>query len=83
MRWLLLILIRAYQLSLSKLIRLVLGNVCRFEPSCSAYAHECVKVHGAFRGGLLSVRRVSKCHPLHPGGYDPPPPAPTRAHPPT
>ncbi|MBM4357079.1 MAG: membrane protein insertion efficiency factor YidD [Deltaproteobacteria bacterium] len=73
-RWPLLLLIRVYQLTLSRLIRALLGNVCRFDPSCSAYAYECVRLHGAYRGGLLSAKRLSKCHPFHPGGYDPPPP---------
>ena len=68
-------LIRLYQLTLSRLIYAVLGPVCRFTPSCSAYAMECIRIHGALRGSLLSVKRLSKCHPLHPGGYDPPPPA--------
>ncbi len=67
-------LIRLYQLTLSKLILAVLGPVCRFTPSCSSYAMECIRTHGAMRGGLLSLKRLSKCHPLHPGGYDPPPP---------
>lgn len=67
-------LIRFYQRTLSRLILAVLGPVCRFTPSCSAYAMECIRVHGAMRGGLLSLKRLSKCHPLHPGGYDPPPP---------
>ncbi|MSP25857.1 MAG: membrane protein insertion efficiency factor YidD [Myxococcales bacterium] len=67
-------LIRVYQLTLSRLIRATLGNICRFEPSCSAYAYECIRLHGAWRGCLLSGRRLSRCHPLHPGGYDPPPP---------
>ena len=71
---LLMLLIRLYQLTLSKLIRVTLGDVCRFTPSCSAYAFECIRMHGALRGGLLSVKRLSKCHPFHPGGYDPPPP---------
>ena len=72
---LLMALIRLYQLTLSKLILAVLGPVCRFTPSCSAYAMACIQNHGAMRGGLLSLKRLSKCHPLHPGGYDPPPPA--------
>jgi len=76
---LLLVLIRVYQLTLSKLIRAVFGNVCRFEPSCSAYAFECIRLHGALRGSLLSAKRVSKCHPFHPGGYDPPPPRSTNS----
>jgi putative membrane protein insertion efficiency factor len=73
---LLLALIRIYQLTLSKLILAVLGPVCRFEPSCSRYAAACISGHGAFRGSLLSVKRLCKCHPFHPGGYDPPPPPP-------
>ncbi|MBW2456808.1 MAG: membrane protein insertion efficiency factor YidD [Deltaproteobacteria bacterium] len=72
---LLMLLIRFYQLTLSKLIVAVFGPVCRFTPSCSAYAFECLRHHGALRGSLLSVKRLSKCHPFHPGGYDPPPPA--------
>ncbi|RLB62786.1 MAG: membrane protein insertion efficiency factor YidD [Deltaproteobacteria bacterium] len=74
---LLVLLIRLYQLTLSKLIQAIFGPVCRFTPSCSAYAVECLRTHGALRGSLLSVRRLSKCHPFHPGGYDPPPPAPS------
>ena len=68
-------LVRFYQLTLSKLILAVFGPVCRFTPSCSAYAMSCLHSHGALRGSLLSLKRLSKCHPLHPGGYDPPPPA--------
>jgi putative membrane protein insertion efficiency factor len=71
---LLVLLIRAYQLTLSRL----LGNVCRFEPSCSRYAVACLEGHGALRGSLLSAKRLCKCHPFHPGGVDLPP-AP-RAH---
>lgn len=67
-------LIRVYQWTLSKLIRATLGNVCRFEPSCSRYAVACLEGHGALRGSLLSVKRLCRCHPFHPGGYDPPPP---------
>ncbi|AKU98584.1 hypothetical protein AKJ09_05248 [Labilithrix luteola] len=62
-------LIRLYQLLLSPL----LGRVCRFEPSCSRYAMACIETHGPLHGSLLSVRRLCKCHPFHPGGYDPPP----------
>ncbi|MEU6023457.1 membrane protein insertion efficiency factor YidD [Micromonospora sp. NPDC047134] len=46
---------------------------CRFYPSCSAYALEAVTRHGAFRGAGLTVRRLSRCHPFNPGGYDPVP----------
>jgi putative membrane protein insertion efficiency factor len=62
-------LIRIYQRTLSPLI----GPVCRFEPSCSRYTHECLRLHGAARGSWLGVRRILRCHPFHPGGYDPPP----------
>ncbi|MDQ1289831.1 MAG: uncharacterized protein QG622_3397 [Actinomycetota bacterium] len=50
------------------------GQTCRFYPSCSAYGVEAVKVHGAWRGALLTVRRIGRCHPWNPGGYDPVPP---------
>ncbi|MCL5045692.1 MAG: membrane protein insertion efficiency factor YidD [Actinobacteria bacterium] len=46
---------------------------CRFYPSCSAYALEAVERHGAARGGLLAVKRILRCHPFNPGGYDPVP----------
>jgi uncharacterized protein len=71
---LLLALIRAYQMTLSKLILATMGPVCRFEPSCSRYAAACILDHGALRGSLLSVKRLCRCHPFHPGGFDPPPP---------
>ena len=71
----LILLIRLYQLTLSKLINAVFGPVCRFQPSCSQYAIVSLRSHGFLRGGLLSMKRLSKCHPFHPGGYDPPPPA--------
>lgn len=67
---LLLALIRVYQMAVSPW----LGRVCRFEPSCSRYAATCVERHGALRGSLLSMKRLCKCHPFHPGGFDPPPP---------
>lgn len=71
---LLVLLIRFYQLTFSKVILVLFGPVCRFEPSCSRYAVECFRIHGALRGTLLSLKRLSKCHPFHPGGHDPPPP---------
>jgi putative membrane protein insertion efficiency factor len=61
--------IRTYQIVLSPL----LGQNCRFYPSCSCYAHEALKTHGLIKGSLLAVKRISKCHPMHPGGIDPVP----------
>ncbi|HMQ13072.1 MAG TPA: membrane protein insertion efficiency factor YidD [Candidatus Competibacter phosphatis] len=69
MRAILIVLIRGYQLLLSPL----LGNHCRFYPSCSQYAREAIERHGALRGGWLAIRRVLRCHPWHPGGVDPVP----------
>ena len=63
-------LIRVYQ----QIVSPWLGRACRFEPSCSRYAVACLETHGAARGSLLSVRRLCKCHPFHPGGLDLPPP---------
>ncbi len=74
MKWLLLGLIRVYQLTLSRVLLVIFGPVCRFQPSCSAYAAACIADHGVLRGSLLSVKRLCRCHPFHPGGYDPPPP---------
>ena len=69
MRAVLIALIRAYQLFFSPL----LGNHCRFYPSCSQYAREAVERYGVMRGVWLAIRRVLRCHPWHPGGFDPVP----------
>ena len=66
---LLLGLIRVYQYTL----RPLLGQNCRFAPSCSDYAREAVTRHGAARGSWLALRRILRCHPYHAGGYDPVP----------
>ncbi|MGL5244900.1 MAG: membrane protein insertion efficiency factor YidD [Sarcina sp.] len=44
---------------------------CRFYPTCSQYALEAIEKYGALKGGLMSIKRILKCHPFHPGGYDP------------
>lgn len=69
MRFVAELLIRIYQWTLSPL----LGRNCRFYPSCSHYALEVIHDHGVLRGGWLTLRRLGKCHPFHPGGFDPPP----------
>ena len=69
MRFVLKILIRAYQLVLSPLI----GPSCRFYPSCSQYGIEAIDTHGALRGTWLTIKRISRCHPWHEGGFDPVP----------
>lgn len=71
MKRLLLVLLRAYQLIVSPM----LGQNCRYYPSCSHYAMEAVRVHGAARGGWLGLKRLGRCHPWSAGGFDPVPPA--------
>ncbi|MBB1127038.1 membrane protein insertion efficiency factor YidD [Thiospirillum jenense] len=62
-------LIRFYQLFISPL----LGNHCRFSPSCSQYALEAIELYGVMVGIRLAIRRLLRCHPWHPGGFDPVP----------
>ncbi len=69
MKTLLIALLRFYRYAISPM----LGRNCRFHPTCSAYAIEAVQRHGALRGGWLAIRRVGRCHPFNPGGYDPVP----------
>jgi putative membrane protein insertion efficiency factor len=56
------------------LISPLLGPVCRFHPSCSRYAEGCLLDHGVLVGSWLALKRIGKCHPFHPGGFDPVPP---------
>ncbi|MBO4887363.1 MAG: membrane protein insertion efficiency factor YidD [Firmicutes bacterium] len=70
MKKVLLVLIRFYQ----KWISPLKGRpTCRFYPTCSAYAYEAIAKYGVFKGMYLAIRRILKCHPFHPGGYDPVP----------
>ncbi|HET6512791.1 MAG TPA: membrane protein insertion efficiency factor YidD [Candidatus Kapabacteria bacterium] len=69
MKHLIALLIRLYQKTLSPL----LPPSCRFTPTCSQYALEAVLKYGAIKGSWMGVKRLSRCHPLHPGGYDPVP----------
>lgn len=65
------LLVRLYQLTLGT----VLPNACRYQPSCSNYALEALRLHGASRGSLLALRRLLRCNPFSGGGFDPVPPA--------
>lgn len=69
MKYVALAVIRFYQLTLSR----ALPPSCRFEPSCSHYTFEAIQKHGLFKGGWLGLKRIGRCHPLSPGGYDPVP----------
>lgn len=67
MKSLLILLIKLYKYLISP----ILPPSCRFAPSCSEYSIEAIKKYGVFKGGYLSFRRVVRCNPFHPGGYDP------------
>jgi len=71
-KWLVLKLIRAYQYLISPLF----PASCGYYPTCSAYAVEAVEIHGVIKGGWLSIKRISRCHPYHAGGIDPVPGSP-------
>lgn len=66
---LLVLAVRGYQVALSPM----LGGQCRYYPTCSAYGIEALEKHGALRGTWLTARRIGRCHPFRPGGYDPVP----------
>jgi putative membrane protein insertion efficiency factor len=69
MKKLALLSIKLYQLSVSP----VLGPACRFVPTCSEYAYQAISMHGVGRGSLLAIKRLFRCHPFNPGGFDPVP----------
>ncbi|QII50325.1 membrane protein insertion efficiency factor YidD [Bacillus paralicheniformis] len=69
MKTVFLLLIRFYQ----KWISPALPPTCRFYPTCSNYGREAIEKHGALKGGWLTIKRILKCHPFHPGGIDPVP----------
>ena len=76
MRYVLKYLIRGYQLAISPL----LGPRCRFYPSCSQYAIEAIETHGSLHGAWLTMKRISRCHPWHEGGFDPVPGCSNHSH---
>ncbi|HEX9015167.1 MAG TPA: membrane protein insertion efficiency factor YidD [Chloroflexota bacterium] len=69
MKWIALLLIRVYQLTLSH----ILPTACRFEPSCSHYGYQAIDRYGLIKGGWMAARRIARCQPFNPGGYDPVP----------
>ncbi|MEN9827806.1 MAG: hypothetical protein RJA11_422 [Bacteroidota bacterium] len=66
MKFILLLLLRFYRKAISP----YLGNNCRFHPTCSVYAMQAIEKYGAIKGSWLAIKRIGKCHPLHPGGID-------------
>jgi putative membrane protein insertion efficiency factor len=68
-KYLLMGLIRLYQLTISR----ALPASCRFTPSCSHYGYEAINKYGALKGGWMAVKRIARCNPFNPGGYDPVP----------
>ncbi|MBI3355053.1 MAG: membrane protein insertion efficiency factor YidD [Nitrospirae bacterium] len=67
MKWVVIYFIRLYKFLISP----ILPRSCRFYPSCSSYAIDALNEYGSLKGSYLAFRRLLKCHPLHPGGYDP------------
>lgn len=79
MKWTSLKLIRFYQLAISP----ALGSSCRHQPSCSHYTYQAIQRFGFFRGVWLGTKRLARCRPGRPGGYDPVPPLNKHANPPS
>ena len=77
MRTLILWLIKGYRRFVSPLF----PPTCRFQPTCSQYALEAIATYGTIKGGWLAITRILRCHPFHPGGYDPVPSADKSSHP--
>lgn len=72
MKRLILLLLKFYQLTISPFIVAVIGHGCRFQPTCSEYSRQAILAHGVIKGGKLSIKRISKCHPLYRGDqFDP------------
>ncbi len=69
MKYAALVIIRIYQMTLSR----ALPPSCRYDPSCSHYTYEAIQKHGLIKGGWMGLKRIGRCHPLSPGGYDPVP----------
>ncbi|MEP7293247.1 MAG: membrane protein insertion efficiency factor YidD [Chloroflexota bacterium] len=69
MKTVVLALIRFYK----RFISPILPSACRFEPTCSVYTYQAIDKYGVIKGGWMGVKRIARCHPLHPGGYDPVP----------
>lgn len=69
MKYIALLFIRFYQLTISRMM----PPSCRFTPSCSVYGYQAIEKYGLIKGGWLAIKRIGRCHPFHPGGYDPVP----------
>lgn len=69
MKYVLIALVRFYQYAISPM----LGRRCRYFPTCSEYTVDAIQKYGALKGGWLGAKRICRCHPWHPGGYDPVP----------
>ncbi|HCX63992.1 MAG TPA: membrane protein insertion efficiency factor YidD [Eubacteriaceae bacterium] len=67
MKTIILFIIKVYQKGISPL----LPGTCRFHPTCSTYCQQAVQKYGSLKGTVLCIKRISKCHPFHPGGNDP------------